>query len=395
MATGRAPTAVTVLRVPDRAVSAALLATCWEAGTATWVTDPDASRGRLERTGGGWFDAAVLDDLLATGRGRVELPIPSDTATVVTSSGTTGTPKILPLSATALDASADGATAHLGLTRADRWLLVLPLHHVAGQSVVWRAARLGHDPVVQDHVEPGAAAEAGVTMVSLVPTQLRRLVDGGHHLDATVLLGGGAISPSLLADVATGGHVRRVVRSYGLTETSGGCVHDGWPLRDVEVATVDGRLRLRGPVLASGRLTSSGLVPIVDDDGWLATNDLGRIGPDGEVAVVGRADDVVISGGVNVDPAAVEVVLEDDPTVARAGVVGRRDDEWGEVVVAVVTAAGGSVHVESLQARVREHLGVAAVPRQVTVVDALPLTALGKVDRSRLRARTDLRAPGK
>lgn len=382
--TGTTP--VEVVAVADRADCLARIEAAWDRGVAVWVLDPDASPTRLGAMTGGLLDVAARDRMATRVRATVHLPVPSDTAIIVTTSGTTGPPKVLALSAAALDASADGAHAHLDVGPGDRWLLALPLHHVAGQSVAWRARRLGHRALVQDRLDPAAAAAEGATVASLVPTQLRRLVDTGHHLDATVLLGGGAVSPSLLADTAAGSHVTRVVRSYGLTETAGGCVYDGWAFRDVEVAAPDGRLCLRGPVLASGRVTPTGLEPIVDEDGWLATNDRGRVAPDGQVHVFGRADDVVITGGVNVDPAAVEVVLEDDPAVDRAGVVGRPDDEWGEVVVAAVTGSDVRPDVAALQARVRDHLGAPAVPRRVVVVDHLPLTALGKVDRTRLRA---------
>ncbi len=377
-----------MLAIADRHGAVRRLARAWDDGRATWVVDPAASPDRLRRTGGGLLSDDVVRKLVARGHATVDLDVPGDTAAIVISSGTTGPPKVLALSVSALDASADGAHAHLGVAADDRWLLALPLHHVAGQSVVWRSRRLGHPPVVQDRVDPGAARAAGATVVSLVPTQLRRLVDAGQRLDATVLLGGGAISPRLLADTAAGGHVRHVVRSYGLTETAGGCVYDGVPFDGVEVAAVDGRLRVRGPVLAHGRVTPDGLAPIVDGDGWLVTNDLGAV-QDGVVSVVGRADDVVISGGVNVSPAAVEVVLEDHPDVDRAGVVGLPDDEWGEVVVAAVTSTALTVDVGTLQALVREHLGAAAVPRRITVVDDLPLTGLGKVARDRLRLRPE------
>jgi O-succinylbenzoic acid--CoA ligase len=213
------------------------------------------------------------------------------------------------------------------------------------------------------------------------------MVDAGFRLDATVLLGGGAISPRLLDDVAAGGHVRRVVRSYGLTETAGGCVYDGVAFPGVEVAAPTGRLQIRGPVLAAGQLGPTGLVPITDDEGWLVTNDLGAV-DDGIVSVVGRVDDVVVTGGVNVAPAAVEVVLEDDPAVSRAGVVGLHDEQWGQRVVAAVVPHGGRTpQVDALRERVRDQLGAAAVPKEVRIVADLPLSALGKVQRDRLHDR--------
>lgn len=378
-------TPVAVLRGGSRQHLVDRLRVHWDDGTPTWVVDPTWPATRVAALGGGLLADAV-EPLWHDGEARVSLDIPTDTATIVTSSGTTGDPKVVVLAASALHASADGAHAYLAATSSDRWLLALPLHHVAGQSVVWRSRRLGHDPVVQDGLDAPTARAAGVTLAALVPTQLRRMVDTGGRLDATVLLGGGSISPALLADTAAGGHARRVVRSYGLTETAGGCVYDGWAFPGTEVAAPDGLLDLRGPTLAAGRLTTAGLRAIVDDAGWLHTRDVGDVGSDGEVTVTGRADDVIVTGGVKVAPAAVEVVIEDHPAVARAGVVGLPDPEWGEVVAAAVVTTG-PFEVPDLRARVRAALNPAAVPRLVVVVDDLRLTALGKVDRRALRDR--------
>lgn len=380
-------TEVRVLVQADRVVLAGHLVEQWRLGRAVWVLDPVTTPAWLAGGADGLLDGPTRVHLARTGRATVDLDVPADTATLVSSSGTTGPPRVLALSAANLDASADGAHHHLGASVRDRWLVALPLHHVAGQSVVWRARRLGHDPVVQARFDPLAAGRDGTTLVSLVPTQLRRLVDACAHLPATVLLGGGAISPRLLADVAAGGHVRRVVRSYGLTETAGGCVYDGVAFPDVEVAVSDGRIRVRGPVVSAGRLTTTGIVPVTDAAGWLATDDLGAVDADGIVSVVGRADDVIISGGVNVAPAAVEVVLEDHPHVDRAGVVGLVDPEWGEVVAAAVTTTGVDLDVAGLQDLVRARLGAAAVPRRIRRLDRLPLTGLGKVQRAALRRR--------
>lgn len=380
-------TRVELVRQADRSVEAERILRAWDEGHATWVVDPVASVDPLADLVDAWVGPEAVERLVTSGAATVDLDVPDDTATIVTSSGTTGTPKVLPLAAAALDASADGAHAHLGVTDRDRWLLALPLHHVAGQSVLWRSRRLGTTAVVQHRLDVHAAAAAGVTVASLVPTQLRRMVDAGFRLDATVLLGGGAISPRLLDDVAAGGHVRRVVRSYGLTETAGGCVYDGVAFPGVEVAAPTGRLQIRGPVLAAGQLGPTGLVPITDDEGWLVTNDLGAV-DDGIVSVVGRVDDVVVTGGVNVAPAAVEVVLEDDPAVSRAGVVGLHDEQWGQRVVAAVVPHGGRTpQVDALRERVRDQLGAAAVPKEVRIVADLPLSALGKVQRDRLHDR--------
>ena len=201
-----------------------------------------------------------------------------------------------------------------------------------------------------------------------------------------VLLGGAA-APRHLLDRAHAAGVR-VVTTYGSTETSGGCVYDAVPLDGVVPAlTDDGRLRLSGPVLASGY--RDGSAGFGDDDGtrWFTTSDLARL-TDGRVEVLGRADDVVVTGGENVSPAAVERVLLAEPGVEDAVVVGVPDLEWGAVVVALVVA-GTSTTDTSLRRAVADRLGRHHAPRHVLRVGALPRLGIGKPDR---RAAADLAA---
>ncbi|HKJ55910.1 MAG TPA: AMP-binding protein [Nitriliruptoraceae bacterium] len=405
-------TRVTMLRHSDRVALAASIDDAWSDQRPVWVVASDIDATGIAAMGGGVVEPGVAERLVAQGRTEVDLPVPTDTATIVTSSGTTGPRKVVCLSRSALDASGRGAHHHLRLDSEDRWGLVLPLHHVAGQSILWRSRMLGTTPVIQQRLAPGALDDAGVTVVSLVSTQVRRMVATETHLAAHVLLGGGAIAASLLRDGAD--HVGGITRSYGLTETAGGCVYDGIPFPGTEVVARDGLLGLRGPTLASGLLTPAGMRPITDADGWLWTNDLGAV-DDGVVSVVGRADDVVITGGVNVNPASVEVVLEEHPAVARAGVVGVEDREWGQRLVAAVvlhtadgrvspdvappatsapTPSGGDHRLPNvdeglageLRASVRRELGAAAAPTTFVVADDLPLTSLGKIARHELTA---------
>jgi o-succinylbenzoate---CoA ligase len=321
---------------------------------------------------------------------------PAGTAVVIATSGSTGAPKLVALSAAALRASATATAARLGGPA--RWLLALPAEHVAGVQVVVRALLAGTPPVVQDlrggfRPDGFAAATArlgpGPRCTSLVPTQLGRLLDaGGPALDAlrgyaAVLVGGAALDPRTRQRALAAGV--RVVTTYGMSETAGGCVYDGVPLDGVRVdLDADGRIRLGGPTLASG------YVGRPDDPafagGWFRTGDLGRW-RGGRLEVLGRADDVINTGGEKVAPAAVERVLAARPGVRAACVVGLPDPRWGQVVGAAVALAPGEPPDEDgWRAAVRAELGRAAVPRVLRVVDELPLRGIGKPDRAAVTA---------
>ncbi|WP_219413195.1 o-succinylbenzoate--CoA ligase [Pseudonocardia nigra] len=330
------------------------------------------------------------------------------TALVIATSGSTGGPKLVVLPAAALRASALATAQRLG-GRA-RWLLALPAEHVAGVQVIVRALLAGRPPVVQDvrggfRPEGFAAATAelgdGRRCTSLVPTQLGRLLDAGRAgLDALrsydgVLVGGAALDPGLHARAGAAGV--RVVTTYGMSETSGGCVYDGVPLADVRVDLgADGRIRLGGPTLAGGYLGDPERTADVFADGWFRTDDLGRW-RDGRLEVLGRADDVINTGGEKVAPAAVERVLGAEPGVRAACVVGLPDAEWGQVVAAaVVLRPGDPVDENRLRSAVRAALGRAAVPRVVRGVDEIPLRGVGKPDRAAVaRLLADVRHPGR
>ncbi len=323
--------------------------------------------------------------------------VPSDVAVVVRTSGSTGRPRDVMLSAAALRASA-GATADR-LTGPGSWLLALPVHHVAGLQVVVRALLADGDlSTLPDGPfrAPGfaraareATARPGPHYTSLVPTQLVRVLD---DRDATavalrfdaILVGGAACPPPLLARARAAG--LQVVTTYGMTETCGGCVYDGRPLDGVSV-TVDAeqRIALTGPVLASGYLHRPDLdaTTFVTRRGrrWLRTADRGRL-DDGLLHVLGRLDDVLVTGGVKVDPQAVEEVVAGLPGVREVCVVGVPDQHWGQSVVAVVVTEDGSVPpLTALRTSVAQVLGPASAPRQVLVVDDLPLRGPGKPDR--------------
>lgn len=362
------------LALPPGEELAAAIEAAWAAGDAVLPLDPALPADARRR-----IDAEL----------RPDLPVEDDVALVIATSGSTGVPKGVELSAAALDASARATVERLGLTRDDAWLSCLPWHHIAGLQVWLRARLLGARLVVQPRfdVDGFAAAAGDATVTSLVPTQLRRLLDGGVDLAQfrVILLGGGKPPPGLVERAQAAG--ANVVTTYGMSETCGGCVYDGKPLRGVGVR-VDGddRIWLRGPVLASGYRLRPDLTAEALVDGWLRTADRGRIAPDGDLVVFGRLDDVIISGGENVDPAEVAAVLGTHPSVADVAVVGVPDDEWGQAVAAVVVLAPGtSLPVADARAWCADQLPVAALPRHVVAVDAVPMLASGKPDRAAIR----------
>ena len=351
---------------------------------------------------------------------RPDEPVEAGIALVVPTSGSTGEPKGVLLGRAALDASAAATETRLG--GPGRWLLALPVTHVAGLQVVLRALRSGHPPVAlpagpDGPTGPGGTAEPGGTAgaggggrfagrfvagtaalgggrryTSLVPTQLRRLLDGGPAaLDAlrsyaAVLLGGAAADRGLLDRARAAGVP--VVVTYGMSETCGGCVYDGVPLDGV-TAELDGagRIRLGGPVLAAGYRLRPELTRRSFVAGRYVTGDVGRFDPDGRLVVLGRADDMLVTGGEKVAPAAVEAALAEHPAVAEAAVLGVPDAEWGQQVVAVVVLReGAGLTLPQARDHVAARVSRVAAPRALHVVAALPLLPSGKLDRAALRA---------
>ncbi len=355
-----------------------------------------------------WELDAALDAVCNGGEavaplGSEQPPPPRDPGpgqVVVTTSGSTGQPKWVQLSARALAASA--AAAHARLGGPGRWLLALPCQHVAGLQVLIRAALAGSRPAVLDMrngFDPAAFGAAAAQLVresegrcytALVPTQLARLLETGPEalvcFDAVLL--GGAAAPDRLLQQARAAGVR-VVTTYGMTETAGGCVYDGWPLDGTRIR-VDGagNIELAGPMLATGYLDAPEETAAAFRDGWFRTSDLGRLDARGRLQVLDRADDVVITGGLNVAPADVEAVLTGLPGVAAACVVGLPDPEWGERVTAAVVAAdpGRPPDPAALRAAARRLLTGAQAPKEIVLFDALPLRGVGKPDRSAVRA---------
>jgi O-succinylbenzoic acid--CoA ligase len=318
------------------------------------------------------------------------------TAVVIGTSGSTGAPKGVELSAAALRHSAQASLDRVGARPGERWLCCLPVTHVAGLQVLVRSLVSGTEPVLAGHADGAtlaAAAASGCAHVSLVPTQLQRLLESGVDKStplagfSSVLLGGAAAPAGLLAAARAAGVP--VVTTYGMTETCGGCVYDGVPLDGVRVKIGDDeRIRIGGPVLFSGyRPGGDGGVVPPDDAGWFRTGDLGRLDGSGRLTVRGRADDVINTGGHKVVPGEVAAALESCPGVRDVAVVGQPDPEWGERVVAVVAPSDPAdpPGLELLRLHVRERLPRYAAPSRVVMVDAVPMLPSGKHDIVRLR----------
>jgi O-succinylbenzoic acid--CoA ligase len=322
---------------------------------------------------------------------RPDEPLESDADVAVVTSGSTGCPRAVLLSATALRASAAATLDRLG--GPGSWLLALPASAIAGLQVLCRSALSGRRAAVLHRDEPLVAAAARLPRddrryTALVPTQLRRYLDTESDALRTfdaVLVGGAGTDPALLARARVAGV--RVVTTYGMTETAGGCVYDGRPLARVRVRVDDEGVRLAGPVLALGYRLDPAATEAAFSGGWFRTRDAGSLDADGLLTVHGRLDDVVVSGGTNVAAPAVEEALREHPAVADAVVFGRPDTEWGQRVVAAVVPAPGAIpDLATLRPWVAERLGAAAAPRELHRIDAVPALHTGKPDRRAVAA---------
>lgn len=312
--------------------------------------------------------------------------VPDDVAVMIATSGSTGAPKGVQLSATALRASAAASLRRLEASKGERWLCCLPPSHVSGLQVLVRSLLCETEPIIHEGFSPEAVLASGAEHVSLVPTQLHRLVERAADLSVfrTILLGGAAPRPGLLAEARSLG--ARIVTTYGMSETSGGCVYDGHPLYNVDLKVgEDGLIRISGPVLFSGYRFAEAAF----DGGWFVTADLGELSG-GRLRVLGRADDVINTGGEKVVAATVAAVLGEHPEVAEVAVVGRPDPEWGEAVVAAVVPAdaGRAPTLAQLRAYCKDRLPAHAAPRELRLLPRLPLLPNGKTDLARLRAGT-------
>jgi O-succinylbenzoic acid--CoA ligase len=375
-------------------------------GPAILPLDPDLPRERLAAILDTFAPAAVhtADGVVQRDGGQ---PAGPDTAVVIATSGSTGQPKGVELSAAALQHSARATLDRVRARPGQRWLLCLPPTHIAGIQVLVRSLVTGTEPVVAARADAEVLAGSGCGHVSIVPTQLRRLLaadpDAAWARGFTSVLLGGAAAPAALVEGARAAGVP-VLTTYGMSETCGGCVYDGLPLAGVTIDTGEdsagedsagedsagedrGRIRISGPVLFSGYRGRPDLTAAAMDGAWFVTSDLGTIGAGGRLTVRGRADDVIITGGEKVVAGEVAALLETCPGVREAAVVGRPDPEWGERVTAVIVPDNPAQPptLDLLCRHVRERLPRYALPRELVLRAALPMLPSGKPDLETLR----------
>ncbi len=351
-----------------------VLTRIWDRGDAAFPLDQRLPASAKANQLAALAVAVVRDADGAEHRLTGSRPVEDGDALVIATSGSTGAPKGVVLTHTAVAASARASSKRLAVTSDDHWLACLPLSHVGGLAVVTRALLTGTPLTVLPGFDPAAVQSSPATLVSLVATALRR-IDPAHF---RVIVLGGAAAPD---DLPT-----NIVTTYGMTETGSGIVYDGVPLDGVEVCLADdGEILVSGPMLLRAyRRADSDVDPRAS--GWLATGDLGRWLPDGRLAVDGRRGDLIISGGENVWPEPVERAIRRDPRVADVAVAGTPDPEWGHVVTAYVVPAGTEApSLDDLRRAVREVLPAYCAPRMLELVESIPTTPLGKPQRSALR----------
>jgi O-succinylbenzoic acid--CoA ligase len=317
--------------------------------------------------------AALVGDGPTLGFGEISSEhAPSYAAVAIGTSGTTGTSKEVLLSSTALISSARASNKFIGAQSGQTWSLLLPLTHIAAVNVVVRSMELGTTPIDLRNFD-GDYPKADYT--AIVPTQLFRALNGDQrllsHLKSAkaVLVGGAALSQSLRNQAELAGI--KVITTYGMTETCGGCVYNGTALDGVEIEIRSGKICIKGPVLASS---------VAVNDGWFETNDLGEYDSD-HLVVIGRSDDVIISGGENLSLNAVENSLSLEFPDAQFAAFAVEDPQWGQSLQLAVV---GTISDDQIAAHLENDLGGFAKPKGIHRMTSLPLLGIGKIDRKSL-----------
>lgn len=321
----------------------------------------------------------------ALGFGEVRTTqVSRNVAVVIATSGSTGHPKEVALSAPALLASAAASNKNLSARHGQVWSLLLPLTHVAGINVLVRSLELGTLPIDLRHAQRYSKAD----FTAIVPTQLFRALHGDmkllEHLQncKKILVGGAALTPSQAKDAAAQGLA--IVPTYGMTETSGGCVYDGYPLEGVQLRIEESVIQIKGTTLAASYLNEAELWKESLHDGWFVTNDLGEY-RSGKLHVHGRSDDVINTGGEKISLLSVEESLSEKFPQTEFSAFVVADEEWGDALHIAVVATSTPTD-EEIAAHLHSQLGQAAKPKGIIRIDSLPRTEIGKVDKLALRS---------
>lgn len=365
-----------------------IVAQAWALGAAVLPVDDRLPRAEasalLERA-----RPTVVLDRAGQRRTRGGAPADPDIALIVHTSGTGGSPRLAQFDRRAIDAAVAASALALGASDEDRWLCCLPLSHVGGLLVLFRAIVLGAPVTVHERFEAEAVvAEPDIAFTSVVPTMLGRLVETGASLSRyrSILVGGAHLTPDLRTQAERAG--AHVVETYGLTESCGGVVYEGVPLPGTQMRIdPDGGIQLRGPTLMKGyRFDPDGTAAAFTHDGWLRPGDAGEIDRDGRLRVLGRIDDLINTGGEKVWPDQVEAALRTHPGVRDVAVGGRLDPEWGQRVAVWIVPSDPAdpPSLEDLREFAGRTLPRYAVPRELTLADQLPRTLTGKLRRAAL-----------
>lgn len=324
--------------------------------------------------------ARIAKSLVADGPALALTPIESTsvsarTALIVTTTGSSGKPKIVGLSAAALLTSARASNKFLGAEFGNTWSLLLPLNHIAGINVLIRSLELGTTPTNLIGYE---GKYPKVDFTAIVPTQLYRALNGDENLLAhlqgakAVLVGGAALTQNLRVQAESAGI--KVVETYGSTETSGGCIYDGLPLDGVEISIgADQRIAIKGKNIAH---------ELISEDGWYYTSDAGHF--DGDKLIVdGRIDDIIISGGENISLIAIERVVGQLLPDIQSAAFAISHPEWGQSVHLALVGADNAIE-SAIQKALEDELGAASKIKGFHHLQELPLIGIGKVDRAAL-----------
>ena len=329
----------------------------------------------------GEITAALVGTGPARSFGEVRSKLTTDNiAIVIGTSGSTGLIKEVAFTRAALIASARASNTHIGAVNSAQWSLLLPVTHIAAVNVIIRSIELGTLPL---DLRSFAGEYPKVDFTSIVPTQLFRALNSDarllRHLQSAqgVLVGGAALAPALRKQAEADGI--KIIETYGMTETCGGCIYDGKALNGVEFAIAsNGVIKIRGSVLATNYLNSPALFQL--HDGWFITNDLGEI-IDGKLCVLGRADDVIISGGENLSLTAVEATLSVRFPDLECAAFAISDPQWGQSLHIAIVGEFSEVEISHY---LEGAFGEVAKPKGIHALPSLPLLGIGKVDRMTL-----------